>query len=165
QLSDFAVSKSQRRVLKKNKDLRVENRPIKITEESENLFHRHKQRFDHAVPDSIYNFLSHQPATVPCEARELAVYLDEKLIASTYYDIGKNSISAIYSIFDPRHQNRSLGIFLLLNGINYAIESRKEFLYHGYCYDRSSFYDYKKRFIGTEDFDWKSSWISIDRNF
>src|SRR5688572_18903435 len=54
-LSDFTLSKNQRRVLRTNEDLNVEVRPIEIDDETEALFHRHKQRFDHGVPESIYD--------------------------------------------------------------------------------------------------------------
>ncbi|MCE7961427.1 MAG: hypothetical protein DYH05_02905 [Acidobacteria bacterium ACB1] len=57
-LEDFSFSKSQRRTLRRNSDLRCEIRPIQITDESNDLFDRHRVRFKHSVPDSIYCFLS-----------------------------------------------------------------------------------------------------------
>ena len=33
-----------------------------------------------------------------------------------------------------------------------------EFYYHGYAYEGESFYDYKKRFSATEEFDWRGRW-------
>ncbi|HVQ56960.1 MAG TPA: hypothetical protein VMS29_09410, partial [Pyrinomonadaceae bacterium] len=56
-LSEFSLSKSQRRVLKKNDDLDIVIRPIEIDDDAEALFHRHKQRFDHNIPESIFDFL------------------------------------------------------------------------------------------------------------
>jgi arginine-tRNA-protein transferase len=46
----------------------------------------------------------------------------------------------------------------MLKEIEFATDAGKELYYQGYSYDGPSFYDYKKRFRGTESFDWKGSW-------
>ena len=161
-LSKFSLSKSQRRVLRQNSDLSVTIRPIQITEESTDLFERHKRRFKFGVPDSIYDFLSDQPSFVPCPAREMDVRLDGRLIAASYFDLGAISVSAIYAMFDPDLPRRSLGIFTMLKEIEVAIESGRELYYQGYAYRGESFYDYKKRFRGTEGFDWNGHWAALN---
>ena len=157
-LRDFSFSKSQRRALKKNDGLEVVIRPIEITPEAEALFDIHKERFKSGVPESIYDFLSDEPATMPCEANEIAVYDNDRLAALSYFDIGAASNSGIYAMFDPADSARGLGIFTMLKEIEYAIETRKEFYYQGYAYEGESFYNYKKRFRATECFDWKRNW-------
>ena len=72
-LADFTFSKSQRRVLRRNEDLEIEISPINVDGEAEELFHRHKTRFDHGVPESIFSFVSREPAFAPCEAKEIRV--------------------------------------------------------------------------------------------
>ncbi len=161
-LADIRLSKSQRRVLRKNADLRTVIRPIDITAETENLFDRHKRRFKHGVPDSIFDFLSRDAASVPCEAKEVCVYNGENLIAASFFAVGENAISAIYGMFAPEETSRSLGIFTMLKEIEYAIENGKEFYYQGYCYEGESFYDYKKRFSGIEAFDWNGKWQKLE---
>lgn len=157
-LKNFKLSKSQRRVLKKNQDLQVVIRPIEITPEKEILFERHKRRFKTAVPDSLYDFLSHEPAKIPCEALEVCVYDEEELLAASFFDVGKNSVSAVYAMFEPEEISRSLGIFTMLLTIDYALEKGKSFYYPGYAYEGNSFYDYKKRFSALEVFDWDGNW-------
>ena len=163
-LADFALSKSQRRVLTKNADVSTIIKPAEVTVESEFLFHRHKKRFEHSVPDSIYDFVSEEPASVPCEAKQIAVYREEKLIAASYFDVGKRSISGIYAMFDPDHASRGLGIFTMLKEIELAIDHGLEFYYQGYCYEGESFYDYKKRFRATEAFDWNGNWAGFEES-
>ena len=160
-LVDFRLSKSQRRVLRKNEDLRVEIRPIEITPASDRLFHRHKERFSHGVPGAIFDFLSTEPVTVPTNGREIAVYLDDRLVAVSYFDETQTSISGIYAIFDPDEAHRRLGIFTMLREIEYARSSGRDYYYQGYAYEGESFYDYKKRFSGLEQFDWNSNWHSF----
>lgn len=157
-LADFSLSGSQRRVLRKSFDLKVIVRPIEITAEKEELFERHKLRFDHGIPNSLYDFLSQEPSRVPCEALEAAVYQGEQLVAASFFDVGERAISGIYAMFEPAESRRSLGIFTMLKEIDFAIEHGKEFYYQGYCYEGESYYDYKKRFSGTEVFDWEGNW-------
>lgn len=157
-LENFTLSKSQRRVLRKNEDLQTVIRPIEITPETENLFERHKQRFNHGVPDSIYNFLDERAAEIPCEAMECAVYLKNELIAVSFFDVGETSISGIYASFATEITERSLGIYTMLLEIEFAIKSGKAFYYQGYAYEGNSFYDYKKRFRALEKYDWNESW-------
>ena len=157
-LEKYSPSKSQRRVLRQNSDLIVMVQPAEITPESVELFERHKRRFKWGVPDSVYDFLSLDPATVPCEGMEVSVRLEDRLIALSYFDVGARSTSAVYGMFDPELADRSLGIFTMLKEIEFGQVNGKEFYYQGYAYEGESFYDYKKRFRGTEVFDWKGSW-------
>src|SRR5690606_13929396 len=139
-------SKGQRRNLRINSDLTVERRPIKIDNATEELFHRHKQRFKHSVPRTLYDFLSIKPDVLPTEAQEFRVYSDERLIAVSFFDLGATSVSGIYGMFEPGETHRSLGTFTMLKEIEFAIETGRRFYYQGYAYAGESFYDYKKRF-------------------
>ena len=49
----------------------------------------------------------------------------------------------------------------MLKEIEFAIENGKEFYYQGYAYEGESFYDYKKRFRGTEFFGWDGNWVTL----
>lgn len=161
-LADFSFSKSQRRIFKKNQDLQTLIRPIEITTEKESLFERHKQRFTHNAPDSLYDFLSFDAARVPCEALEVCVYRETELLAASFFDVGERSVSSVYAMFAPEETARSLGIFTLLLEIEWARANKKDFLYQGYAYNGNSFYDYKKRFRALEKFDWKGNWEEMD---
>ncbi len=157
-LENFEISQSQRRVLKKNRDLQIVFRPIEITAEKEDLFERHKRRFKHSVPDSLFDFLSSEPASVPCDALEICVYENETLRAASFFDVGAATVSAVYAMFEPSETSRSLGIFTMLLTIDYAARNGKIFYYPGYAYEGNSFYDYKKRFAALEVFDWQTDW-------
>jgi leucyl-tRNA---protein transferase len=91
---------------------------------------------------------------------ETAVYEQEKLLAKSFFDVGADSISSVYGIFEPEITERSLGILTMLLEIDFAIKNGKKFYYHGYAYEGNSFYDYKKRFRALERFDWQGNWES-----
>jgi len=161
-LSDFRPSKSQRRVLRRNEDLLVRFAPIKITDEIESLFHRHKRRFEHGIPASVYDFLSSDAAKYPTSGFQITARDgDGRLLAASFFDVGESSVSAIYGCFEPTETTRSLGIFTMLKVIEYAAANGKAFYYHGYAYEGESFYDYKKQFSAMETFDWIANWTEF----
>ena len=160
-LSEFSFSKSQRRVLRDNADLKIRVEPLRVDAEAEELFHRHKQRFENHQPISLYEFVSGDAESSPCETKQIRVFDKDKLVAVSYFDAGGRACSGVYGIFEPRESKRGLGIFTMLKEIEYTIDNDKEFYYQGYAYEGESFYDYKKRFRGSEVFDWKRSWVAL----
>lgn len=155
-LQQFSLTRSQRRVLRRTAGLRVEFGPATVDVERKALFARHKSRYKANVPDSLYDFLSTEPAQVPCIALECRLWAEDRLIAVGYFDVGAIAVSAVYAMFDPVESRLSPGIKLILEEIRWASERGFRYLYLGYCYDRPSFYDYKKRFRGSEYLDWRS---------
>jgi arginine-tRNA-protein transferase len=158
-LDRFSLSRSQKRVIAKNRDVKVVIRATSIDQAKEDLFYRHRRRFKSAVPDSIYDFLSLDPATTPCRNDEICVYGNDRLLAASFLDVGELSTSAVYAMFDPSESQRSLGIFTMLTAINYSREMQRRYYYPGYAYRGRSFYDYKKNFSGLEYFDWQTGWL------
>lgn len=152
-LEKFSLSKSLRRIIKRNKDLNHTISPAVIDNKKINLFEIHKSRFKRDQPKSIYTFIN-QPPTCPYPVMELSIFKDEELIAVSFFEMAKESLSSIYGMFNPKESSRSLGIYTMLLEIDLAISSNKKYYYQGYAYKESSFYDYKKRFRGTEMFDW-----------
>jgi leucyl-tRNA---protein transferase len=157
-LTKFAPSRSQKRVLARNRDLLVVVRDTFIDEIKENLFYRHRERFKNNIPDSIYDFLSDEPADTPCRNHEICVYDGDRLLAASFLDIGSTSTSAVYAMFDLEESKRSLGIFTILLAIRYSIELNCRYYYLGYAYREPSIYDYKKNFNGLEYLDWRKGW-------
>jgi arginine-tRNA-protein transferase len=155
-LRSFSLSRSQRRVLKRHAAARVEFGPAFVDAQREALFDRHKVRFAGNVPDSLYDFLAPEPARVPCETMECRLWRDDRLFGVSYFDVGAEAISAVYAMFDPAESGRSPGVKMILEEIRWASERGFKYVYLGYCYDRPSHYDYKKRFRGLEYLDWQS---------
>jgi arginine-tRNA-protein transferase len=162
-LSKFAPSRSQRRALARTGDLRVVIRDTRIDIAKEGLFHSHRERFKENIPDSIYDFLSEDPAVEPCRNREICAYGGDRLLAASFLDIGGQSTSAVYAMFEPSESKRSLGIFTMLEAIRYSRELGCRYYYPGYTYREPSFYDYKKNFAGSEYYDWREGWKPFTR--
>lgn len=159
-VNDFVPSKNQRRILRKNEDVRVDFQPIHLTEADEHLFRQHRVRFTDNQPDSLHDFLSQEPAIMPCLAYECRVTApDDRVLAVSFLDIGERAVSSIYAMFDTNEPHRGLGNFTLLAELEFARRSGKEFLYMGYVHEERSFYDYKKHFNASEYYDWRGEWL------
>ena len=161
-LARFERSKSQRRVWRRNEDLRISIRRTRLDETRRTLFNRHKQRFTENVPDSLEDFLGADSSSGPCVNVEVAVQRGSRLLAASYLDLGHAAVSSIYGFFDPDESARSLGIFTMLVEIEFACQRGCRHYYPGYAYLQPSHYDYKKQFHGLEAFDWKS-WTPMPR--
>lgn len=158
-LQRFVMSRSQKRVLAKNSDAAMILRPTFIDTAKEALFLQHRTRFKENVPDSLDDFLSAVPDSVPCVNWELCIYHHDRLIGVTFLDLGQTATSAVYAIFDPAESRRSLGILMMLHSIRFSSERGYRHYYPGYAYrEPFSSYDYKKQFAGLEYLDWMEGW-------
>lgn len=164
-LDRFSLSKSQRRLVRRNADVDVRHVPAKHCAEYDELFERHRTRFVDNVPDSLRDFLSPSPDHVPCTAVASEFRLAGRLVAVSFLDIGSASASSVYACFDPEFSERGLGNFSLLVELEYARERGCEHLYLGYAYTVPSVYDYKLRFAGLEAYDWGHGWIDYPGGF
>lgn len=154
-LADFHPSRSQRRVASRNADLAWEIVPARASEDVQRLFHAHKRRFRQNIPDTIFDFLSHErPDLVPCECLEFRALLGGRLVAASFLDVGAEGTSSVYGLFDLQHSRRSLGLATMLKEIEWSRAQGKRFYYPGYATKEPSAYDYKKQFAGLEFLDW-----------
>jgi arginine-tRNA-protein transferase len=161
-LSEFRLSKSQRRILRRNADLQVRIGPAKLDETRRQLFNNHKRRFTDPNPDSLEGFIGTSPARCPCETVEIAVYEKEyHLIAASYLDIGRQSASSIHASYDLACGRRRLGICTMLWEIDYARERGCAYYYPGFAFHEPSCMDYKKQFPAMEWYDWQEHWLPL----
>ena len=81
-----------------------------------------------------------------CDTQELAIWLNDELVAVSIVDTGLMSFSAVYTHFDPHAMKYSLGTYALLRQIEYAIETGRKYLYLGMYVSENRHLNYKARF-------------------
>ncbi|MDX2133879.1 MAG: hypothetical protein SFV52_03810 [Saprospiraceae bacterium] len=162
-LDGFTFSKSQRRTLRRNLDLTVYRRSIRITERHEHLFELHAERFSHNKPSTIYGFFSPWSSIMPSHGMQFDVFLQDRMVASSFFHLGKRSMSGNYGIFDPSETTRSLGTYTMLREIEAAKNFGLRYYYPGFVYDIPSEFDYKLFFNNLEYYDWWGNWYPLDR--
>jgi arginyl-tRNA--protein-N-Asp/Glu arginylyltransferase len=161
-LADHTPSRSQRRARNRNQDLQLKLQPAFVNSEVEALFARHRTRFTHNVPESIYSFISRRPAYIPCRCHSLTLYHQNRLVGISYLDEGEQATSSVYQCFDPAYTKRSLGILMIVHSIELSRSWGKAYYYPGYAYQEPSEYDYKKRLGALEYFDWQGNWLKFE---
>lgn len=149
-------TRSQRRVLGKNLDLRCEVTSACLSEDLHALFDRHRKRFIFNQPQDLQSFLGDHPEQGPCDCRMVGVFEKDRLVAASFMDWGLTAASSVYAMFEPACAARSLGIFTLLLEIEQCRMAGLRWLYPGYATQEPSLYDYKKQFRGLETLDWVS---------
>ncbi len=160
----FSPSKSQRRVLNKNKDIEVRYSNLSYREEIYDLFVKHsKIRFamEHEKIGSREEFIQTH-FTPSCPSLLSEFYLENKLIAVGFLDVSEDSVSSVYFVYDPDYARRSLGIYGALKEIEFTNKTGKDHYYLGYWLDCNRYMKYKNQFYPHQIYDWKKeSWISV----
>ncbi|MCH5372551.1 MAG: hypothetical protein JJ992_01135, partial [Planctomycetes bacterium] len=59
---------------------------------------------------------------------ELAIYLEQRLIAVSIVDVGAQSTSAVYTFFDPAEKRFSLGTLAILKQVQWAQQTDRQFV-------------------------------------
>ena len=71
---------------------------------------------------------------------------DNQLVAVAVTDILLDSLSAVYTFYDPELQSSSLGVFSILTQIKVSKDLGKKYLYLGYQIDECKKMNYKNRY-------------------
>ncbi|GAA5188144.1 arginyltransferase [Ferrimonas gelatinilytica] len=153
-VATFRPSRSQRRVLAKNRDLhwRVVMQPKPYHRP---LYH-HYIRGRHAdgamSPPSDSQF----DRFIPCRWLDilyLEAWLDGELLVVAATDLLTDALSATYTFFHPGYPARSLGVRAILAQLQLAKQLGRNYLYLGYQIDACGNMAYKRNFQPAQHFD------------
>ena len=98
---------------------------------------------------SVLDFAAMVDDTI-ADSRIAEYRLGGELVAATLMDILGDGISLIYSFYEPSYDYRSLGTFMILDGIQRAVRMNLPYLYLGYFVKGSHKMEYKARFLPQE---------------
>lgn len=146
----FKLSKSHKRTLNKNDDIKlVIASQSNITEEKVHLFNKyvnskHTDNKPEEPAESVNTLINiHYGYT---RIIEMNYYLDNKLIGVGIVDKGYDSISSNYFYYDTDYLDKRLGIFSILQEISLAKTLGKKYYYLGFCIEENPKMSYKKYF-------------------
>lgn len=152
-VSEFEMTRSQRRVWNKNADLRVDITIARASEEHYELFSRY-QNARHSGGEmatmSFSDFRSMiEDSVVQTELMTIRDS-DGRLLGACLVDILSHGYSAVYSYFEPDEEQRSLGTFCVLWLLERARDRGLDHLYLGYWIAECAKMTYKSRFKPVE---------------
>ena len=150
----FEPSKSQKKIIRRNKFLMRSSNSPWATEEQFDLFQRYLQE-RHAkggmADMDVFEFAAMIEES-SIETRVIEYHHENLLQSVCLSDFLSDGLSMVYSFFDPDKSKQSLGTFMILDHIALALELELPYLYLGYWVPGSSKMDYKVNFKGVEIF-------------
>lgn len=160
QVADFVPSKSQKRILNKNKD--VTCRMVEYGSEyfltqrenyyalySEYINERHEDGSMYPPQESQFNDFIHSQWQAPLL---LEAKLGDEVIAIAVTDKTETGFSAFYTFFNPHLAARSVGTLMILKQIEFCQTFNLPYLYLGYQIDECRKMNYKNAFTPNQRF-------------
>lgn len=169
---DFRPNKSQKRVLKRCSEVRLEVGEPLFTDEKLALYNTHRKRFPRLEAEQgedNFRTAFYEPS-VP--SLEFCYYLEKQLIAVGIVHETPRALSSVYFTYLPDFGRLSLGTFSALQEIAFAASHGKRYFYLGYYIRDNHFMSYKRSFypsevllnqLGWQPFrDWKGRYLMPD---
>lgn len=157
-VADFKPSRSQRRVLKRNANLKRRATSPWATEDQYELFRKYLDRrhADGGMADmDMFEFAAMVEET-PIRSRVVeytdVTREDGQPVAACLTDILDDGLSMVYSFFEPSLEPNSPGTYLILDHVEIARELGLPYVYLGYWVPGSAKMGYKANFAGMEVF-------------
>ncbi len=147
----FHPSKSQRRAMKKNADVRLEVGPARVTGEHVRLYNawHADMHVRSGWRDSRTNSESYAEAFLAGDwpfAKEFRYYRENRLIGVGLVDVLPDALSSVYFYHDPLWRSLSPGTFTVQKEIEYARQTGRRHLYLGYWIAECRSMAYKAQF-------------------
>jgi arginine-tRNA-protein transferase len=151
---DFAPNRSQRRNLTNNlRHVTIGDRPADFHREHYELYRAYvRSRHPDGSMAEATEISYHEFLVAPWggETRFLELRMEGRLAAVAVTDRLPESLSAVYTFFDPRMQRRALGTYAILCQIQVARDLGLKYLYLGYWIGECRKMSYKDRFRPLE---------------
>lgn len=160
-VSDFKISKSQRKALNKNRDIEITLSKPSIGQEKFELYnHYQNHQHDGGMSCDIEEY-AEMFFNSSVDALEMQYRLEGKLIGVGLVDITEKSISSVYFYFDPDHSKRSLGIFSALMEIEECKKRNLPYWYLGFYVEDCQKMAYKSKFKPYEILKENGEWEPV----
>ena len=151
-VDEFQPSRSQKRVINKNKHLTVREETDLTYEPAYDLYRRYiDTRHDDGdmYPASLEQYEVFTK-TKTVDTRFYLFYQDDELVAVSVVDLLEHGLSAVYTFFDPELQHLSLGRYAILWQIEKSKELGLPYLFLGYWIKGCTKMQYKSDFRPLE---------------
>jgi arginine-tRNA-protein transferase len=150
---DFEGGRSHRRTLRRNEGLLAPRiGPVVVDRARIDLFNRHRKlrnlgRRDSNIEAEEYAWAFQRSCF---DTFEMSWTLDGRVVCVAICDQGENSLSAVYTYYDPVLARLSLGTWAILRQIDYCKQTKRDLLYLGFFIAESPHMSYKARFLPHE---------------
>jgi len=156
----FRMSRSQRRIWRRNLDVRVEVGRPGPTEEKHDVYVRYlRDRHDGAMTGGREEFVAFLYGS-PVDTLEFRYRLGRRLVGVSLVDRCPGLLSSVYMYYDPDDRWRGLGTHSILWEIFYSRDHGLEYYYLGYRVAGCPKMSYKANFRPHELLGPDGAWVS-----
>jgi len=142
----FVPSKSQRRVMRRNGNVRFTVEPSAFDRETYELYCRYVESRHNSGDTTTELEFEHFLADSPQTTEVMRYYEGNRLLGAGWIDVMPDGLSSVYFAFDPQESSRSLGTYSVTQEIAYARALGKKWLYLGFYVPGSRKMAYKANF-------------------
>lgn len=154
EVARFRWNYSWRRILKRgDQELRMHCAKPGISEEKLHLFNIHRDNRELGRGDRSYEAADYEGFLVDsccASTMELQFRKDGQLVAVSIVDCGAESLSAVYTYFDPAFDKLSLGTYAIIKQLLLAEGTGRKYVYLGMYVAQNRHLSYKARFKPQE---------------
>ena len=151
-VKDFKPNRSQKRCANKHLNTQVLIKPAQFEQAHYYMYLRYQHSrhtegsMADASPDEYINFLS----SSWCDTLFIEFTIANELAGIAVVDQFENAWSAVYTFFEPKLSDYSLGVYAVLWQIKHCMQLNKEFLYLGFWIEACRKMNYKTQYQPLE---------------
>lgn len=151
-IEHFKMTRSQRRVWRRNADVRVEIGPPTLDRRRVKLWNRHRRLRGLLTEHSRRDPMGYQDWLVETCAPtvEVRYYVEDRLTGVSLLDLGRTSANSAYHYFDPAHADRSLGVYSVLYEVAWCRGMGMRWFYLGLWVRECNALRYKTSYLPHE---------------
>lgn len=163
-VSEYALSRTDRKIMKRNTDLTKTLVEAEASREHYDLLQRYlyARHPDGGMIDMSWPDLVAMIEDTLVRTHIIEYRLEGRLVGAVLVDALNDGLSMVYSFYDPELLSRSLGRFIILDHIDQAHRAGYPYVYLGYWVKGSPKMDYKARFQPLEGLTDQGVWARID---
>lgn len=154
-LGDYRMSRSNRRLLSRvQRRFTLREAAATIDLPREEIYGRYREVAHGERPDTLHGTLyGEEAASSLFDTQEISLWDADRLVAFSWFDVGRDSLQSLQGIYDPDYAGHSLGYASLLLEIDWAQRRGLRYHYAGYVLPGEPAMDYKHRVGALEAFD------------
>ena len=154
-LHQYRFRKSLRKLIRRNqREFRTEIRRASLDLEKEKLYQRYRASFPGRLAPSLKDSLLDGEDYNIFDTFEIAIYHHDRIVAFSFFDLGRKSAASITGVYDPDYQHYSLGFYTMIMEVAFAQKRGLSYFYPGYIVPGYPRFDYKLRIGRPEEMEY-----------
>ena len=114
-----------------------------VKQEIDDLYSSYLNSVDFEAAHTCSNYLHDMHIPNPFNSQFVQIRDGKSLVAIGFFDVGLNSMAGILNFYHPDYKKYSLGKYLMLKKMDYALANKIDYYYTGYISPDTNKFDYK----------------------